>query len=65
MHRTTSRLAEDLSTVAEFEVPIGIASLGVRADVNGAVRPAAAVVERLAREYAEAKKRFHEGVIEL
>ncbi|MEU9115179.1 nitronate monooxygenase family protein [Streptomyces sp. NPDC048483] len=37
VHRTNSRLEEDLATVVEFKVPIIITSLGARADVDDAV----------------------------
>lgn len=37
VHKSNDRLAEDLATVVEFEVPIVITSLGARPDVNEAI----------------------------
>lgn len=44
VHRTNSRLEEDLATVVAFEVPIVITSLGARADVNDAVHSYGGIV---------------------
>jgi nitronate monooxygenase len=44
VHRTNSRLEEDLATVVEFKVPIVITSLGARTDVNDAVHSYGGIV---------------------
>ncbi|TCN55837.1 nitronate monooxygenase [Rhodococcus sp. SMB37] len=44
VHKTNSRLEEDLATIVEFEVPIVITSLGARADVNDAVHSYGGIV---------------------
>lgn len=44
VHRTNSRLEEDLATVVEHEVPIVITSLGARPEVNDAIHSYGGVV---------------------
>jgi len=44
VHKSNTRLEEDLATIVEFEVPIVITSLGARADVNDAVHSYGGVV---------------------
>lgn len=44
VHRTNSRLPEDLAILEEFRVPIVITSLGARADVNERIRAYGGVV---------------------
>ncbi|MFC8047236.1 NAD(P)H-dependent flavin oxidoreductase [Nocardia sp. NPDC057353] len=59
VHRSNARLDEDLATIAEFEVPIVITSLGARADVNEAVHGYGGIVlhdvinDRFARKAIE------------
>ncbi|WP_327191170.1 nitronate monooxygenase family protein [Streptomyces xinghaiensis] len=59
VHRTNSRLEEDLATVVDFRVPIVITSLGARADVNDAVHSYGGIVlhdvisDRFARKAVE------------
>ncbi|WP_010539932.1 NAD(P)H-dependent flavin oxidoreductase [Dietzia alimentaria] len=44
VHRSNDRLAEDLATVVEYEVPIVITSLGAREEVNEAVHSYGGIV---------------------
>ncbi|MGW4479271.1 NAD(P)H-dependent flavin oxidoreductase [Rhodococcus triatomae] len=44
VHKSNDRLAEDLATVVEFEVPIVITSLGAREDVNAAIHSYGGIV---------------------
>ncbi|MGW5385316.1 NAD(P)H-dependent flavin oxidoreductase [Nocardia sp. NPDC003963] len=44
VHKSNDRLEQDLATIAEFEVPIVITSLGARADVNDAVHAYGGIV---------------------
>src|SRR5690606_22033797 len=59
VHKSNNRLAEDLATVVEFEVPIVITSLGARQDVNDAVHAYGGIVlhdvidDRFARKAVE------------
>ena len=44
VHKSNTRLGEDLDTIVEFEVPIVITSLGARTDVNDAVHSYGGIV---------------------
>lgn len=44
VHRSNDRLAEDLATIVEFEVPVVITSLGARTDVNDAIHSYGGIV---------------------
>ena len=44
VHKSNTRLEEDLNTIVEFEVPIVITSLGARTDVNDAVHSYGGIV---------------------
>ncbi|MGW5520556.1 NAD(P)H-dependent flavin oxidoreductase [Nocardia africana] len=44
VHKSNDRLDQDLATIAEFEVPIVITSLGARPDVNEAVHAYGGIV---------------------
>lgn len=44
VHSSNERLADDLATVVEFEVPVVITSLGARTDVNDAIHAYGGIV---------------------
>ncbi|MFD9669138.1 NAD(P)H-dependent flavin oxidoreductase [Rhodococcus sp. NPDC059968] len=44
VHKSNSRLEEDLDTIVEFKVPIVITSLGARADVNETIQSYGGIV---------------------
>ena len=61
VHKSNDRLAEDLATVVEFEVPIVITSLGARQDVNDAVHSYGGIVLHDVIDNRFAKKAIEKG----
>ncbi|MGM7668049.1 NAD(P)H-dependent flavin oxidoreductase [Microbacterium sp. A93] len=60
-HASNARLQEDLETCVEFEVPIVITSLGVRAEVNAAVQSYGGVVLHDVTNNRHARKAIEQG----
>lgn len=61
VHRSNDRLAEDLATVVEHEVPIVITSLGAREDVNEAIHSYGGIVLHDVINNAFARKAVSKG----
>ncbi|ARE37822.1 2-nitropropane dioxygenase (plasmid) [Rhodococcus sp. BH4] len=61
VHKTNDRLAQDLATIVEFQVPIVITSLGARADVNEAVHSYGGIVLHDVIDNKFAKKAVEKG----
>ncbi|MDF3305402.1 nitronate monooxygenase family protein [Rhodococcus sp. T2V] len=61
VHKSNDRLDEDLATIAEFEVPIVITSLGARADVNDAIHSYGGIVLHDVINNTFAKKAVEKG----
>lgn len=61
VHRSNNRLEEDLATIAEFEVPIVITSLGARTDINDAVHAYGGIVLHDVIDNRFARKAIEKG----
>ncbi|MEU1994028.1 nitronate monooxygenase family protein [Nocardia gamkensis] len=61
VHKTNSRLSEDLDTVVEFEVPIVITSLGAQPEVNRAVHSYGGIILHDVTSNAYARKAIERG----
>ena len=61
VHKTNSRLEEDLATCAKWKVPLIITSLGARADVNQAVRDWGGIVLHDVIDDTFARKAIEKG----
>lgn len=61
VHRSNDRLAQDLDTIVEFQVPVVITSLGARREVTDAVHSYGGVVLHDVIDNAFAKKAVEKG----